>query len=451
MSSESPEIPAIPYTNLVTQYTTPELPFTYPPAMHEGRPIEAWVSELRERGDANEEVVQRALNQAELVRYNKIAASSKDPDEHAEAATAFTRLSIALHGQPDAPTVHSMMRSYKAQVEDFATKPGVDRSSLAVLRDFYAELPIESAGALPDNTIQSGQEALLAEIKDYHQSRYADILELRTIDERVIDENTPVTAETFREVLERSIGKLALQNGAWNAWRAIIVDGNSCGMYAGTTTIQVGRDLPPAPLHIAQDLLVHELLVHAVSHMNAQSRSETLALGLAGTPSWIEAQEGIACSTGALPERVARRYGAIGLALGQVGRPRSYTELRPVELAWQRVSTQAGGKEVSDVEQQTEVDRILRRVHKGRGDDLEFSHVQPVYTKDHAYYTGYSQILDYMAALRNEGQTIEDIFTYLTSGLFHPYNEEHRRVMEAVTGRNLWPKSYGGTGGTQRE
>ncbi|MEP6710434.1 MAG: tyrosine/phenylalanine carboxypeptidase domain-containing protein [Candidatus Saccharibacteria bacterium] len=179
-------------------------------------------------------------------------------------------------------------------------------------------------------------------------------------------------------------------------------------------------------------LFSHEVLVHGLRGVNGQKVSKELGTGL---PGYLDAEEGFGvfvefAISGQISEKNIDRYVDVAYALGQIdGKEHTRQELldHAMHRALERNNQAEIKKSKEDLEK--EVYAHVNRIYRG---SLGNEHIG-IFTQDISYHKGFIDMAHYVNDQIDQGKTVEEIFTFLSSGKFDPTNPKHLAYIDEVS------------------
>lgn len=243
-----------------------------------------------------------------------------------------------------------------------------------------------------------------------------------------------ISPDGIADRFEAALAVLADEHDAdWSEWTVERKDEkDSLSVVAPSKKILVGMRRASVQSQQLKALFSHEVLVHGLRGVNGRKISKKLGTGL---PGYLDAEEGLGvfveyAISGKVSEKNVDRYVDIAYALGQIN-GKEHTRQELLDYAMQRAiyrnSQSEIKKSMEDIEK--EVYAHVNRIYRG---SLGNEHVG-VYTKDISYHKGFIDMGRYVKDQIDEGKTIEEVFTFLSSGKFDPTNPQHLAYIDEIS------------------
>lgn len=260
-------------------------------------------------------------------------------------------------------------------------------------------------------------------VKEYFEQKYSTVFE--ALEEGLEPGHQLKPAEVAQRFLA-AVDVLAREHDEdWSRWHIDQPEDKAMlSVSAGSEKISVGSQRADIPANELRGLFAHEVLIHAQSGLNGRKISSELQTGY---PGYLDNQEGQGvfveyALSGKISQKIVDRYVDIAYALGQIdGEPHTRHELINVvmERALVRNAHSDNPKlfEAIDKEVHTHVNRIYRG-------SLGNEYIG-IFTKDIAYYKGFSEVGDYIEQQLEAGESIEGVMDYMLQGKFDPTIPAH--------------------------
>jgi len=260
-------------------------------------------------------------------------------------------------------------------------------------------------------------------VGEFLDSKYASVFEALDIDTL---SSEPIGPGGIANKFEAAIAVLAQEHDAdWAKWTVERNDEkDSLSVVAGSKKILVGMRRANVQPQQLKALFAHEVLVHGLRGVNGQKTSKELGNGL---PGYLDAEEGFGvfveyAISGKISEKNVDRYVDIAYALGQIdGVQHARQEL--IDHAMKR-ATERNEKSEQKKTQDDLVKEVYAHVNRIYRGSLGNEHVG-VFTKDISYHKGFIEMARYIQEQLDNGNTIDDIMDFLSSGKFDPTNRRH--------------------------
>ena len=260
-------------------------------------------------------------------------------------------------------------------------------------------------------------------VGEFLDSKYASVFEALDIDAL---SSEPIGPGGIANKFEAAIAVLAQEHDAdWAEWTVERNDEkDSLSVVAGSEKILVGMRRANVQPQQLKALFAHEVLVHGLRGVNGQKTSKELGTGL---PGYLDAEEGFGvfveyAISGKISEKNVDRYVDIAYALGQIDGIQ-HTRQELIDHAMKRATERNEKAEQKKTQDDLlkEVYAHVNRIYRG---SLGNEHVG-VFTKDISYHKGFIEIARYIQEQLDNGNTIDDIMGFLSSGKFDPTNRRH--------------------------
>lgn len=260
-------------------------------------------------------------------------------------------------------------------------------------------------------------------VGEFLDSKYASVFEALDIDSL---SSEPIGPGDIANKFEAAIAVLAQEHDAdWAKWTVERNDEkDSLSVVAGSKKILVGMRRANVQPQQLKALFAHEVLVHGLRGVNGQKTSKELGNGL---PGYLDAEEGFGvfveyAISGKISEKNVDRYVDIAYALGQIDGTQ-HTRQELIDHAMKRATERNEKAEQKKTQDDLlkEVYAHVNRIYRG---SLGNEHVG-VFTKDISYHKGFIEMARYIQEQLDNGNTIDDIMDFLSSGKFDPTNRRH--------------------------
>lgn len=270
-------------------------------------------------------------------------------------------------------------------------------------------------------------------VGEFLDEKYAPVFDALDIESSTEMVGPSGIADKFEAALRVLASQYDLDWSEWTVERNNEKD--SLSVAAGSKKIIVGMRRANVHPEQLKALFSHEVLVHGLRGVNGQKVSKELGKGL---PGYLAAEEGFGvfveyAIAGKVPDKNIDRYVDIAYALGQIdGKEHTRQELfdHAMQRAIKRNDKAENQKTVEDLEK--EVYAHVNRIYRG---SLGNEYVG-VCTKDISYYRGFMEMGRYVKDQIDNGKTVEEIITFLSSGKFDPTNPQHVDYMNDISSQD---------------
>lgn len=253
----------------------------------------------------------------------------------------------------------------------------------------------------------------------------------------ISSDTEPIGSVSIADRFESALSVLACEKDSeWAKWKVERDEqSDSLSVVPPNKKIVVGMKRSSVEPKQLIGLFGHEVLVHGLRGLNGGKVSKEFGRGL---PDYLDSEEGFGvfveyALTGVIPQKNIDRYIDIAYALGQIdGKEHSRKEL--INIAMQRAVARNDRaetkKSIEDIEK--DVFAHVNRIYRG---SLGNEHIG-IFTKDISYHKGFVEIGQYIQDQLDVGKTIEEIFTFLSSGKFDPTNQRHLEYLHEHSATN---------------
>ena len=415
-SAESAESACLRYPAL-EEAVAKHLPFT------EARQQAVAEAEL---GSVGRERVELELKKQGLLECAWALQSSNDTAEQIELGKKFTDISVEIFGEPDAAVVRGLIGREIAVLSKLERADGIDHYRLARVIAFYrAQL---GTGTAEDDLADDNSKQIVTEVKRYYEQRVGRALEAIVAGD---DAERLVGPEEIAERFTQALAVLQADDRRWGGWQVVMQDSGSLSVVCSRQHILVGSRRTPTRLKDLPGNFAHEVLVHALRQINANSLGDKeLSRGLAGH---VDAEEGLAvlvgCAiSGASPTKAMHRYMHIAFAMGLLGRaPVPRSELFDLVSDRQMVLDQAAGLGTGPESARSGAWEHVNRIYRGTPGQEAVG----VFTKDISYYKGFREVSAYLeqaAATR----PVNEVLDFLLACKFNPLDKNQASYVVAA-------------------
>jgi hypothetical protein len=355
----------------------------------------------------------------------------------------FTEGAIELYGQPELADAGQLLLDEYRHLQELKLRDDkrVSQGYVALLlhkyRPIIEALPPSEESVIPESAPLAEREALHKYGQAIHE-QFRGLFDL--VDTEVAGKQLLGPVELL-DLFTKAVAWLArYEDSAWNDW-TVLMNPNDVTLTTSTTDWQilVGSRYAPLPSGLARSYVAHELLRHALGGKNGFKTGDMeLAARSAALPAVDDAEEGHggvieAALNGEMPSRIVDMCLDTALALGifdgvQMSRPQIF------QISYARQLIRA---ELKGANRETKVSLVSRvwghldrTFRADSGDDRGNNHA--IFTRDSCYYPGYKKMIRYITEQLAAGMSAQEIFTYLSRGIFDPTNPQHvERVMQA--------------------
>lgn len=364
----------------------------------------------------------RALALFYLIKTSDKLLAAENQRSVATWSERFTQASIELYGKPDENEVGNLAKDAIRFFHEARNSNGVNRALLSSVVGTYETLFQNQDDEAIDNT---ENERVVPEVEAYLHETYGEIFEL-------VDEDREYKPTEIHSIVEQALSILAQKDRRWLTWRTELKPQGNLEVDGEEHLVIIGSKRVPAKGRKLKGLLGHELLIHAQRRLNAEVLEDVpLQRGL---PDYLDAEEGLGifteyAITGNVSDRVIDRYVDISLALGGKQRaPLTRNELFQFVKARHIVRDQIKEEDVDIAKIEKNSWNYVYRIFRGGTGNAQTVE-QSVFTKDIAYYNGFSKMRRFFQEKLSEGKTAEEIYKYVLSGKFDPENNLHQKYV----------------------
>lgn len=325
----------------------------------------------------------------------------------------FTAANIEVYGAPDQVGLSQLAKQFLSN-SDLNTVP----SEVRMVYEQAAKLDTSESAT-------SGESLVPGEITQaYHEyitTTYADLFACIEEDKTYAPADIEATFQTFLDLL-------ADRDDAWRQWKVEQRDQTNCEVVGTEHTIVVGAKRKPATALNMKNLLVHEILTHALRRVNGEKTNNRMVSE--GIPGYIDFEEGLSVfneyvTTGKVPDRAFDRYFDTGLAMGLVdGSPWPKEKMLHFVTLRQKGRKIERGEPIDEQKLKEEMHKYIRRIYRGGPGEIAGGSLA-VMPKDCGYFDGFRKASSFIQTAYENGSCVEDIFTYLVSGKFDATDTQH--------------------------